>query len=267
MKWSQEADSAIKKVPFFIRKKVRKKVEAFVREKGKMQVELSDVNALKKRFLSKGGMEKDIKGYEVSTCFGGAGCPNSSADTKALAKAIEDILQKEDLKSFLKSHVKGDLKFHHEFRVSISDCPNSCSRPQIVDIGIIGAVWPELSKEPCTLCSACVDVCDEGAVTLNDDNSCPEIDYDKCLMCGKCINVCPTETFTEKEKGFRIMIGGRLGRHPRLGMELPGIHSVDQIIAIVKQCLKFYKGHSTDGQRFSHLLEHTDQIFEDLKLN
>ena len=29
-----------------------------------------------------------------------------------------------------------DLKFHHEFRVTVADCPNSCSQPQIKDIGI-----------------------------------------------------------------------------------------------------------------------------------
>ena len=45
MKWSDNADKAIKKVPFFVRKKVKKKVEAFVEEQGKAFVQLSDVNA------------------------------------------------------------------------------------------------------------------------------------------------------------------------------------------------------------------------------
>ena len=35
---------------------------------------------------------------------------------------------------------------HHEFRVSLSACPNACSRPQIVDIGLIGAVTPVLTS-------------------------------------------------------------------------------------------------------------------------
>jgi len=61
MKWSEDADSAIKKIPFFVRKKVKKKVEDFAEQKGKTIVELSDVNELKQSFLSKGGMEKEIK--------------------------------------------------------------------------------------------------------------------------------------------------------------------------------------------------------------
>ncbi|MCP3900594.1 MAG: sulfite reductase, partial [Desulfobacteraceae bacterium] len=77
MKWSNEAEKALKKVPFFVRKKVRQKVETYTEQKGKLSVDLSDVNELKQKFLSKGGMEKEIKGYEVTTCFGSAGCPNT----------------------------------------------------------------------------------------------------------------------------------------------------------------------------------------------
>ena len=260
MKWSENAEKAIKKVPFFVRKKVKKKVEAFVEQKGKSFVQVSDVNSLKKKFLSKGGMEKDIKGYEVSTCFGGAGCPNVANSCTLLAKEIERVIEKENLISFLKQNVKEDLKFHHEFRVALSDCPNACSRPQIVDIGIIGSVLPGLSDETCTLCNACVEACHENAIELDEDNTQPVIDYTKCIMCAKCINACPTTTINEKEKGFRIMLGGRLGRHPRLAMEIPGLHSHNQVISIVKRCLKFYKANSKNGQRFSHILDSIDQI-------
>ncbi len=261
MKWSRDADKAIKKVPFFIRKKVKKKVEEFVEQKEKTSVELSDVNELKKKFLSKGGMEKDIKGYEVSTCFGGEGCPNTANSCTLLAKDIETIIEKENIFSFLKENVKGGLKFHHEFRVVLSDCPNACSRPQIVDIGIIGAVLPGIFDEACTLCNACVEVCEENAITLDEENSKPLINYDQCLMCAKCISACPTGTIRKKEKGFRVMLGGRLGRHPRLAMEVAGLHTHEEVLSIVKKSLSFYKENSKDGQRFSHILSSVDQIF------
>ena len=260
MEWSEDAEKAIKKVPFFVRKKVKKKIEAFAREKGKTIVQVSDVKELKKKFLSKGGMEKDIKGYDVSTCFGGAGCPNTATSCTLLTKEIEKTVIKEDILSFLKNSVTEDLKFHHEFRIALSDCPNACSRPQIVDIGIIGSVLPGISHKICTLCNSCVEVCGENAIVLDEDNIQPVIDYEKCLMCAKCIKICPTATINKKEKGFRIMLGGRLGRHPRLAMEIPGIHNHDQTIEIVKKCLKFYKTNSRNGQRFSHILDSTDQI-------
>jgi len=262
MKWSCDAEDAILKVPFFVRKKVKKKVEEFVERKKKTVVDLSDVNELKQKFLSKGGMEKEIKGYEVTTCFGGAGCPNTAVSTTQLAKDIEKIFKKENILSFLKETVKGDLKFHHEFRVALCDCPNACSRPQIVDIGIMGAVLPGIFDEDCTRCRACVEICDENAIALDAENKSPLIDNTQCLMCAKCISVCPTGTIGEKEKGFRIMLGGRLGRHPRLAMEIPELQSHDEVLRIVQNGLKFYKQTAKNGQRFSHILSSIDQIMD-----
>ena len=94
--------------------------------------------------------EKEIKGYEIATCFGGSGCPNSANSDTRLAADMEKIFETENLLGFLKSTVKGDLKFHHEFRVSLSECPNACSRPQIADIGIIGAVLPGITDDACS---------------------------------------------------------------------------------------------------------------------
>ncbi len=258
MKWSDDADKAIKKVPFFVRKKVKKKVEDYAARKGKPVVELIDVNELKNKFLSKGGMESEIKGYEVSSCFGASGCPNVACSTTELAREIEDLLKEADILSFLKANVKRDLKFHHEFRVVLSNCPNACSRPQIVDIGIIGASKPGLTDEPCTQCDSCVDSCKEKAVSIEDEK--PIIDMDKCLLCAKCIQACPTGTIIEEQQGYRVLLGGRLGRHPQLAMEVPEIQSYGRVIQIVKNCLKFYKTHSKNGERFSHILDSVDQV-------
>lgn len=262
MKWSDQADAAIKNVPFFIRKKVIRKVEDYVGQKGRTRVEISDVEELKKKFLAKGGMEKEIKGYEISTCFGGSGCPNSANPVTRLSGEIEKIFQKEDLLGFLKLHVKEDLKFHHEFKVSLSDCPNACSRPQISDIGIIGAVMPCVTGQACTLCRACVDSCDENAIFLDEESGGPVIDESRCLFCSKCIRACPSGTLAEKYRGYRVMLGGRLGRHPRLAMEAPGLVSHDQVIRIVQNCLNFYKQTSKNGERFSRLLSSLDQIIK-----
>ena len=258
MIWEKEADAAIKKVPFFVRKKVRKRVEEFVSGKGGDKVSLGDVQALKKKFLSKGGMENEIRGYDVSACFGGEGCPNSVTKSARLVKDIQDLMEAAGILSFLKSEVTGDLKFHHEFRVSISDCPNACSRPQITDIGIIGAAVPGLTAEPCSECSACEDTCPENAVVL--DGSGPKINDSTCLFCGKCVTACPTGSLQTVRSGYRVLVGGRLGRHPRLGMEVPGIHSHDEVLDLVRRCLEFYKANSRNGKRFSHVLTSVSQI-------
>lgn len=260
MKWDSNAESAIKRVPFFVRKRVRKRVEDHAAGKGKHTVELSDVDELKQKFLLKGGMEKEIRGYDVSKCFGGDGCPNASCSTGALAGDIERILKDERILEFLKSRVKGDLKFHHEFRVALADCVNACSRPQIADIGIIGCAQPGLSDNACSGCGACVEACEENAVSLEDDPQVPRINYARCLMCKKCITQCPTGKLVEKRNGYRVMLGGRLGRHPRLAMEVLGLKSHDEVLKIVQSCIDFYKINSKNGERFSHVLVSVDQV-------
>ncbi len=261
MKWSDEAEHAVKKIPFFVRKKVKARVEEFVEQNGGQCVELSHLIELKKRFLSPAGMEKEIKGYEVTTCFGSAGCVNVANSCKNLAADIEKIVSQEDILGFLQQNVVGPLKFHHEFRISFSDCPNACSRPQIVDIGVIGAVVPGVSEESCVLCSACTDACNENAVCFRNQADRPIIDYSKCVMCGKCIKACPSGTLKERDKGFRVLLGGRLGRHPRLAMEIAGLKTYGEVIKIVRQCIKFYKDNSKNGRRFADILMSLDQIF------
>jgi len=256
MKWTPEAEAAVKKTPFFVRKKVRVRVENEAAAAGKKAVSLADVEATQARFLSK--MSSEIKGYRIETCFGSGGCPNPANSAESLFQEITEILEKEDLLGFLKQRVKGDLKFHHEFKVTLAECPNACSQPQIKDIGIIGAVIPMITREECTLCEECVETCPEKCVSIDSQEEIPEIDLKRCLKCGQCIRVCPTGTIGTESKGFRVQLGGKLGRHPRLASELDGIFSEDQVLAIVKQCIKFYKENSKHGERFAELFQTAD---------
>ncbi len=251
MKWTSEAETSLKKVPFFIRKKVKNRIEDQVSEAGKETVSMADVKAAKARFLN--SMESEIKGYQLDACFGRDGCSNRANESEDLFFKLESLFKKEDLLSHLKQRVDGGIKFHHEFRVSIADCPNACSQPQIKDIGIIGAVRPFLTDQECSLCNACVEICREDAIVINHEEKRPVIDFDRCLECGQCVTPCPTGTITEKIKGFRVQLGGKLGRHPKLAEELPAIYSEDEIIDIVKECIGFYRKNSRRGERFSEL--------------
>ena len=48
--------------------------------------------------------------------------------------------------------------------MAIADCPNACSRPQIADLGLIGAAEPQQTAEVCHQCMGCVHACREGAI-------------------------------------------------------------------------------------------------------
>ena len=254
MKWTKEAEEAVSKVPFFVRKRVKKRVEEEAASTGAGEVSLEHVKTCQRRFLNR--MEEEVKGFQVETCFGPSGCPNRAVAYDHLAKKIEELLVKRNLKDFLKSRVEGPLKLHHEFRVSISDCPNACSRPQIADIGLIGARRPQISSEACIQCGACVEACREGAIQIA--GNWPVINGGKCVSCGQCISACPTRTLQEEKKGFRIQIGGKLGRHPRLAEELPGIHSPEESLDIIRHCLDHYQEYCQHGERFGEVLERTE---------
>ena len=256
MQWSEEAQAALKKVPFFVRKRVRARVEQEAADGGKTRVTLSDVKATQARYLKK--MSSELKGYQVEVCFGSSGCPHRSAASETLVERIEQVMAEADLVTFLKTRVIGDLKFHHEFRISIADCPNACSQPQIKDVGIIGAASPGIGDAPCSACGACSEACKEEAIRLAEGGEINGIDWQRCVHCGDCLAACPTGTLTEDRKGYRVLIGGKLGRHPRLARELPGIHSAAAVVRMIEDFLAFYKSHSTRGQRFSHLLTDAD---------
>ena len=256
MKWMPEAEEAIKKVPFFVRKRVRARVETEAQKSGKKAVSLTDVKATQTRYLTSMGSE--IKGYQIETCFGPSGCPNRAISSDQLIAQIETQVAKEDLLGFLKQSVKGDLKFHHEFRITLADCPNACSQPQIKDIGIIGACAPVVTAEPCSLCEACVEACQEDAILIDTATEVPQIDDNLCLKCGKCMPVCPTGSLIEGQKGYRVQLGGKLGRHPQLAKELPGVYSQEQVRQIIQDCIRFYKQHSRHGKRFAQILQPED---------
>jgi dissimilatory sulfite reductase (desulfoviridin) alpha/beta subunit len=253
VKWSEEAEAAIKKVPFFVRKRVRARVEDEARKAGKRSVSLADVRLTQRRYLAK--MSDEVKGYQLETCFGPSDCPNRALDSDRLVERLERTLKGADLRAFLEKRVQGGLKHHHEFRVAVADCPNACSQPQIKDMGVIGASEPMVTEELCTLCGLCSEACIEDAIGLKDAEEAPRIDYDRCVRCGKCVEVCPTGTLATRRKGYRVLLGGKLGRHPRLAEELSGLFAEDEVIDILEKCLNFYKRKSSQGERFAEVFK------------
>ena len=253
MKWTSEAEGAVSKVPFFIRKRVKKRVEEEAERCGSPVVTIDHVRTCQQRFLQ--NMDQEVKGFQVEACFGPTGCPNAVVVDTDLVQKLEMKLEQRNLREFLKEKVQGPLKLHHEFRVSLSTCPNACSRPQIVDFGIIGALRPEIGAAPCTLCGVCREACQEEAIALDEEPARPVIDFDRCLACGQCIKVCPTGSLQEGEKGYRVLVGGKLGRHPQLGKESAGIHSEEEVLRALDRTLDHYQKYNQKGERLGEVLK------------
>jgi len=259
MLWEKNAEQAVDKVPFFVRKRVRERVETEAQQAGADKVTMAHVAACRQRYLHH--QEDEVQGFTVESCFGQNGCPNRIDTGEDLTKQLETLLRAHNLREFMQSRVSGPLKLHHEFRVTLADCPNACSRPQIVDIGLICASLPKLSDVPCSECGACLGACREEAIALSVSGAGPQFDWQRCLACGQCARVCPTGTLAQGLTGYRILLGGKLGRHPQLGQELSGIFSAETTLAIIDTCLIHFKAENKQGERFGELLNRTGIAF------
>lgn len=264
MKWSKEAEKTMKRVPFFIRKMVRKRVEDYANQHGVKLILNEHIEACRQSFMN--NMERELKGFSVEACLGANGCPNRTLGETNIVEKIEYFLEKQGLKEFLSKKLSHPMKVHNEFRVSVSFCPNSCSRPQIVDVGLIGAVAPVVNLRKCQGCNACIEVCQEDACL--PDHGMIAFREEQCLYCGSCAQVCPTSAIQRGKEGFRILVGGKLGRRPQLGFELPGIFSTDSAVEVVKKVVSFYKKRCAKGERLGAILAKTglESLLDELNL-
>jgi hypothetical protein len=85
MDWTDEAEDAVKKVPFFVRKRVRARVEDQARAAGRKVVSLRNVKTARARFLAK--MGETVKGYRHSL-------PGNWEDTPGSPESFPAFIQK-----------------------------------------------------------------------------------------------------------------------------------------------------------------------------
>jgi anaerobic sulfite reductase subunit C len=251
MTWDSEAEKTLRRVPFFVRTKVRQKVEEEVAAAGRNRVTKTDLEESKRNHLKR--LSEGVKGYSVEACFGSSGCQNAVVTSADLVSNLESLLEKADLLSFLRSQLGDHVKLHHQLRVTLADCPNACSQPQIKDIGIIGQAHISCEPEECTACGECEAVCQESAIIL-DDGFLVSIEEDLCVECGVCARVCPSSAISTTATNYRVLVGGKLGRHPQLARDLTNGLDAEQVLNLVGVIVNFYKANVKSGERLGALI-------------
>lgn len=175
----------------------------------------------------------------ISACVGLPECPQANINTYELAKQIDERYFGRVLPTKIK--------------IGITGCPNSCGKPQLNDIGIMGVVQPKIIDEKCNGCGFCVTTCKEGAIKILEDKA--VIDYNRCIYCGECIRVCPLDADVIERQGYTIFIGGNVGRHPRLAHKIISFANEETIFKVIENSLKIFKEEGLPGERFSHLID------------
>lgn len=206
--------------------------------------------------------------YEITVCRGMQAQTNCRFAMKAaegFAERLEQCVQQSGWPAFLRNTVTGPLLHHHAFRIALAACPNGCSRPHVADIGIIRACTPVLDSEACSCCAICYKVCPDRAITMERQG--PVIDHTKCMQCGMCVAKCSERALSCHEDGYRIVLGGKLGRHPRLATEIGGVHDEQAVLSVVAGCLDIYMRDYRKGLRFGVLVEELgERLDEELEL-
>jgi len=179
--------------------------------------------------------------------FKEAGCSGSAAPDVDMPEIISKTLQASDWLKNMQNNASGPLKPHQKLKISLAGCANGCSRPHIHDLGVMGAITPCVDLSLCNGCGICVDECPDRAIFLAQEQA--RVDYGQCLSCGKCLGVCPQEAITAREQGFRVVIGGKLGRRPVLACELEGLFSADEVVHILVQIMDLHEQALEQGKR------------------
>ena len=245
MKWDEEAEKALGRVPFFVRKRVKKRVEEEARTKKAKTVTKDHMTACRETVFNRHGTGSE--GIRDRDLFRRRQMPQPGVSCEGSSRKNGSCSSRKRLKKrFLKEKVNGPLKMHHEFRVSLSDCPNGCSRPQIADFGLLGAEKPSVSEAPCSGCGACVKVCRENAVTLHGGKRYGSMNPN-AWPAGSASRYAPPEPLHRERKGIASFWAVSWEGTPRLGKEQPSIYTAGQVLEALDRSLDHYKSFSVCG--------------------
>ena len=196
------------------------------------------------------GSEQD-EIVNIIACPGTTRCKFANIDSPGLAKKI-------DAKLFGKV-------MPVKMRIAISGCPNACTSPMLNEIGIIGRCKPIRTKERlCTGCGNCVYYCKENAIRIKNGMS--VLDDDKCVQCGVCVKSCHYDLVKSEPLHYLITVGGRRGRHPKIGRELLTVETEEQVLFVIDKIVDWVYRRAWSGRLLSEQLDelHFEKFREDI---
>lgn len=184
------------------------------------------------------GSEKD-EVVNIVACPGTERCKFANSASIELAKKLDDRLFGKEMPV--------------KIRISISACSYACTSPTLNEIGITTRVTPHRTPGLCTGCGQCTEYCKETAISVIGGEA--RVDGEKCLECGVCVTSCPFGLVDIFRKYYVITVGGRRGRHPRIGRVLAEVESEDDVVNIVDRLVYWVYRRAWSGRLLSDQMD------------
>ena len=205
-------------------------------------VEAQDLAAAQTE-LEAAGLKMGAEGNRVRiviACPGNATCRFGSIDTKSLAEKLDALYFR--------------MEMPYKIKFGVTGCPNNCGKAREADIGIMGVRVPRWVADDCIQCGVCENYCAPGAIRREQDEYIR--DEATCISCSACSVRCPKGCWQAESFGYTILIGGTLGKLPRLGIPLAEhVATEEEVLRLVGKTLDFYQQHGQPRERLGHMLE------------
>ena len=210
-------------------------------------IDYNDIDAFRAS-LGKVGLETGGTGSKVRPVVSckGTTCQYGLYDTYALS---EEIHQR-----FFKGY--SDVSLPHKFKIAVGGCPNNCVKPDLNDLGIVGARVPGYDMEKCKGCRKCQieTACPIHAAKLVDGKL--VIDSKACNSCGRCVGKCPFHCNDQGAYGWKIYVGGRWGKRVAHGQLLGKIFTDKaEVLDVVEKAILLFRDQGKSGERFADTIE------------
>jgi dissimilatory sulfite reductase (desulfoviridin) alpha/beta subunit len=185
----------------------------------------------------------------VIACPGEATCRYGSIETRRVAEELT------------RRYFRTDTPY--KVKMGVTGCPNNCGKARESDIGVMGVRTPCWDESACTDCGACVSLCPVSAISV--DSGTYQRAAKTCIGCSVCSVLCPVKAWGPSSKGYTLLIGGTLGKKPRLGIPLKeNIQTEEELFELIDKTLAFYRQHGQRKERLGHLMT---RMGEDVVVN
>ena len=210
-------------------------------------IDYNDIDAFR-ACVGQAGLETGGTGSKVRPVVSckGTTCQYGLYDTYALSEEIHN--------RFYKGYA--DVSLPHKFKIAVGGCPNNCVKPDLNDLGIVGARVPGYDPEKCKGCRKCQIETASPIHAAHLVEGKLVIDTNLCNSSGRCLGKSPFHCNDQGDYGWKVYVGGRWGKRVAHGRMLDKVFTDKaEVLDVVEKAILLFRDQGISGERFADTIE------------